>query len=246
MVRDALKASAREPDGFKDRVCFLLGLAERLRNGEPMLQALEHLQRGTETEPVRGFIEGLRTAIVERSSLGKVVERCADVFPPMVASLVDLGERLGELDVTLRMAGEWLRKGEYRVNPHAFADASLYPLRSCMRQGISQGADHLVMDTRGDAAGFHIEMEMPDGKRSEALRLHPKYGIRRWAVELKMLTILDKRQKGDVLTGRLRVRLNPQDEQEALLPITYRPYCQGGLVFEEIRINLSRESGDRA
>ena len=51
---------------------------------------------------------------------------------------------------------------------------------------------------------------------------------------LKALTILDAEQSGDTLTGQLRIRLDPE-EQERLFPITFH-YFRGG---QEVRIRLS-------
>ena len=70
-------------------------------------------------------------------------------------------------------------------------------------------------------------------KRSDAWPIWPQH----WGetrTDLKALTILDAEQSGDTLTGQLRIRLDPE-EQERLFPITFH-YFRGG---QEVRIRLA-------
>ena len=76
---------------------------------------------------------------------------------------------------------------------------------------------------------------MADGTRRNAEGLEHPNRVLVDLPELKMRTLLDSHQSGDALTGRLRIRLEPNDAQEVLLPISYRPFRDG----VEVRIGVS-------
>lgn len=103
----------------------------------------------------------------------------------------------------------------------------------------------LVIDTRRTAAPpgavgrpemVWLERGMPDGSVKTAIPLARAGHMPDYLTELRMRTVLEPRQTGDVLAGMLQVRLQPQDE-EAKFPIRYYPYRDG----EEVRILPSPE-----
>ena len=99
-------------------------------------------------------------------------------------------------------------------------------------------SDEVVGLGRELAQGSHeavwLERELPDGSRERSLFLHRPGYMGEYLTHMRMTTILDEHQKGDAITGRLRIRLNPEDEHESLFPIRYRPFRDG----EEVRISL--------
>jgi RNA polymerase sigma factor (sigma-70 family) len=245
MVGDTLRANAPEPEETGDCFTFLFKAAQRMSDGVPIIRLLALGAEEARTEALRGAILGVRAAVEEGSSIGQAMARHPDIFPAMAVWLVEVGEYLGELDVTARMAGQWLRDGEYETDPYAFTNASTYHLRRGLREAIADGATAVVIDSGrtsplGDVKGrpemVWLEREMPDGFREPIIHVTHPGDIGSYLTGLRMLTMLDEHQKGDELTGRLRIRLDPGDAEEVLLPISFGPY-RGG---EEVRIQIGR------
>jgi hypothetical protein len=122
-----------------------------------------------------------------------------------------------------------MRKGKYQVDPYVFVGASSYRLRLSLRKAIASGALEVVIDSRrlaplpgrkDEVNMVWIEMVMPDGARERVEHAAGPWYFADWAAGLRMRTILDEQQEGDVMTGELRIRLNPEDREEALFPIT--------------------------
>jgi RNA polymerase sigma factor (sigma-70 family) len=241
MVEDTMKAHAPKPDETSDRVAFLLKAAQRMSDGIPFMQVFALAADEAKTEPLRDAIKSVRASVEQGGSLGEAVADYPGLFPAMVVWLIGVGEYLGEVDVTMRMAGQWLRDGEYQVDPHAFTGASTYHLRRGLSQAIVEGATAVVIDSgrtapQTDVAGrpevVWLEREMPDGSRQPFVPLTHPGNVGPYLTELRMLTILDERQQGDEMTGILRIRLDPGDKEEAMFPVSFRPYRDG----EEVRI----------
>lgn len=254
MVDDTMKAHAREPDETSDRVSFLVRAAQRMSEGIPMCQLLSLAADEVKTEALRDAIASVKASVEQGSSIGEAMAGYPDLFPAMVVWLIDVGEYFGELDVTMHMAGQWLRDGEYQTDPHAFTQASTYHLRRGLSQAIAEGATAVVFDTRrtvpqmgvaGSPEAVWLEREMPDGSRGPAVPLTHPGNVGAYLTELRMLTVLDKRQQGDELTGRLRIRLDPADAQEVLLPISFRPYPDGEEVLIRTRVEPAATHGRR-
>lgn len=246
MVAGTLRADAPNPDEVSDRVSFLLRAAERMAQGIPLFRILDELAKEARTARVRDAIEDLNAALKKGKTVSQALGDQQDLFPPMVVWLVEIGEGLGQLDVTMRMAGEWLHRGEYEVDPYAFAEARFYRLRQAVKKAMADGATALVIDTRRTEPlprtktrpeVVWLEREMPDGSREKVVHLGGSQWMPSYLGELRMLTILEEHQEGDAITGKLRIRLEPQDAEEVLLPISYRPFRDG----EEVRIRLSVE-----
>jgi RNA polymerase sigma factor (sigma-70 family) len=106
MVEDALKSNVPDPEEFEDRVSFLFRTAQLLEEGVRVLDIIGRVGREARTEAVRSTAQRLLNSITEGSSISEALAKHDDLFPQMVISLIDMGERLGMVDVTMRMAGE--------------------------------------------------------------------------------------------------------------------------------------------
>jgi hypothetical protein len=159
----------------------------------------------------------------------------------MVIWLIEAGEYLWSLNDTARMAADWLQRGEYNVDPYAFAWFPFGYLQREIKKGLAKGVTALVIDTRrtkevprakGKPKLVWLQRELPSGSLEDVWPLPGRVG--EYLVGLRALTILDEHQKGEAITGNLRMRLQPQDAAEIMLPVTYRPFRDG----EEVRILL--------
>ena len=115
-------------------------------------------------------------------------------------------------------------------------------VRGAVKQAITRHACEMVIDStklapppgRDEPQLFWVELVTDDGKRE---RLSPVGVPRQMPLldeQLKAFTVLDQLQEGDSMTGTLRIRMDPEDRDEAHFPIRYRPLPDG----EEIRIHL--------
>ena len=169
---------------------------------------------------------------------------CEGIFPPMVISLINDGETFGVLDQTARMAGQWLRDGRYETDRGMFASGGYFVnrVRDAIKQAIARPACEIIIDGtklapppgRAEPQLVWIELVTDEEKRE---RLSPVADPRQMSLldeQLKAFTVLDRLQEGDSMTGTLRIRMDPEDRDEAHFPIRYRPLPDG----EEIRIHL--------
>jgi len=241
MVKDELEAKAPDPSEMSGRITFLLGLAERLAKGEPILYVLKTLEQEAESQALRAVIREVHDSVDSGGTLCEPLAAHAKLFPPMVIWLIEAGEYLWSLNDTARMAADWLQRGEYNVDPYAFAWFPFGYLQREIKKGLAKGVTALVIDTRrtkevprakGKPKLVWLQRELPSGSLEDVWPLPGRVG--EYLVGLRALTILDEHQKGEAITGNLRMRLQPQDAAEIMLPVTYRPFRDG----EEVRILL--------
>ncbi|NLX05628.1 MAG: sigma-70 family RNA polymerase sigma factor [Phycisphaerae bacterium] len=241
MVEDTLKENSPQRDEASDRVRFMLGHAERIGQGVPILAGLEAARDQMTTQKMRNHAQEVIDDVLAGRSIRESLVKRRWLLPPMVLLLIQAGEYLGELDVLMRMAGHCLREGHYEADPDAFTRAKDYLLRRVLKQGLAKGAQAVVMDSRRVSPmpdlkerydKIWIELLMPDGSRERVEPLCPPDHFNKCSAGIKMDTILDRQQEGDQLTGMFRLRLDPADSTEQLFPITFQPFRDG----EEIRI----------
>ena len=106
MVADTLRSNAPNPEEARDKVSLLLEFGERIGRGEPILTALGALREETESENLRDIIRHMEAAISAGRCVSEALAEHDDLFPPMVLSLINDGERFGILDQTMPLAGE--------------------------------------------------------------------------------------------------------------------------------------------
>ena len=241
MVADTLRSKAPKPEEARDRVRFLLGFGERIGKGQPVLAALCALSDETESTELRDVIRCLQEAVSAGRSVSEALAERADLFPPMVLSLIEDGERFGILDQTMPLAGLWLRDGQFSVDPNLFADTLTFKTRRYVREAKNAGATEIVIDST--QVGRHpddpkapvvwVEHVMFDGTRKRADYMHPG-SFSHISEEMRSLTVLDQHQEGDIMRGTLFPDMVPGGAQGAALPVSYHPLRNG----EVIRIRL--------
>ncbi|BAU24078.1 pilus assembly protein PilC [Caldimicrobium thiodismutans] len=95
----------------KELAEFLHHLAFLLRSGVPLITSLEDLEKETKNPKLKREINKIRIAITRGETFRSAVEK-TKLFPPVVISLIQIGEESGTLDRTLEEASKHL----YRVD----------------------------------------------------------------------------------------------------------------------------------
>ena len=75
-------------------------LGTLIRNGVPMIEALDVLSKTVDNEIVRAEVANARKGITDGLSLSKSMKR-TDVFPPMMVNMISVGEESGSLENAL-------------------------------------------------------------------------------------------------------------------------------------------------
>jgi RNA polymerase sigma factor (sigma-70 family) len=242
MVADTLKSNAPDRNEARDMVSFLLEFAQRTGDGQPIVAALKEMLEDTESERLRGVIQHMEAKISAGGCVSESLKELEGLLPPMVLTLIEDGERFGILDLTLQCAAEWLRDGEFTVDPHLFAGGLTSNIRRYVQQGLDAGAAEIVIDSTRtgphpkapDRPVVWVEQVMPDGTRKQAEYIHPGY-FEDVSLQTRNLTILDEHQEGDALTGTLFAGLMPSNTQVREARVSYQPVRNG----EVIRIRLT-------
>jgi RNA polymerase sigma factor (sigma-70 family) len=246
MVADTLKSSAPDRDEARDKVSFLLEFAERIGAGQFVLKSLQAIGENTRSEKLRAVIRHAEASIHAGGSVSGALRELEDVFPPMVLTLIEDGERFRNLDLTLPCACRWLRDGSFSVDPLLFAGGLTSLIRRYVKNGLDAGAVELVIDSTRigphpdapDKPVVWVEQVMPDGTQRQEDNMDPR-SFRGLSKHLRNLTILDEHQEGDCLTGTLFAGLMPSNTDPAPARVSYQPLRDG----EVIRIRFaSRET----
>jgi len=244
MVKDTLRENAPTPDEMSERITFIFRLAERLEEGIPLQSSLQLLSQELKTGRLKKIVSEMQSALASPGfTIHAMFAKCPELFPPMVVALIEDGEYFGIVDQTARLAGEWLRHGRFTVDPFVYPRAFDGLLCRTLQRGIEQDAASVVINSThqtllpraNNAPIIWPEFEMPAGElqASDIWPIQPRlWGTIRTGLKAK--TILDPEQSGDVLTGRLRIRPDPAQE-ERLFPIAFRYFPCG----EEVRIVLA-------
>ncbi|MCY2932197.1 MAG: sigma-70 family RNA polymerase sigma factor [Planctomycetota bacterium] len=231
MVKHTLRDKAPAPALMRDRTEFVLGLAQQFAEGIPFRRAMETCRGKARTKQLKAVIGGIIDDIFQRRihSLHEAMRRHPELFPPVVVGLVEDGETVGELDKTLRYAGQWLLEGRYEPDRFLF--------QRCMWDGrtIAQaqalGGRALTIrnsspvprtaDSRPPEQPW-AEVTLANGRtvHLEPDMFHVAHGVYQ---AMKLNTVLDARQRGDVQTGVLRTRPAPEAAAESCFRIRFAP-----------------------
>lgn len=105
------------PFSFKGKVTrkalaeFLHHLAFMLRSGIPLITSLEDLEKETKNKRLKAEISHIRRGIMQGETFRSALEK-TKLFPPVVLTLIQIGEESGTLDRTLEEASQHL----YRID----------------------------------------------------------------------------------------------------------------------------------
>lgn len=85
-------------------------LSTLLNAGLPLERALAAVIEQTEQQRSRQLLEGLRTTLLQGSSLAAALEQQAGVFPPLYRALVHAGELSGRLGLVMARLADYLER----------------------------------------------------------------------------------------------------------------------------------------
>ena len=95
----------------KDLAEFLHQLSIMLRSGLPLLTILDELEKEIKGTGLKNIIKKVKTGLLSGETLSQTVSKIK-VFPPIVVTLIQIGENTGTLDKTLEEASKHLYKVE--------------------------------------------------------------------------------------------------------------------------------------
>jgi len=94
---------------------FARTLGSMLSSGVNIIQAMEIAKNVANNSVIGGVIDGAKTAVIEGSSLAAPLRQSRE-FPSMVVTMIEVGERAGELDeMLLRVADTYDQQVETTV-----------------------------------------------------------------------------------------------------------------------------------
>lgn len=110
---------------YKDIAVFCRQFATMINAGMPIPDILDVLGRQTENSRLKTGIESLYHGVQKGKSLSNAMGMERDIFPELLANMVEAGELSGTLDRVMdRMAGHYEK--EYRIRQKA-KNAFVYP-----------------------------------------------------------------------------------------------------------------------
>lgn len=126
------KSRGKVSDG--ERAAVLRDLATMVEAGVPFVEALDAVAMAKPKPAVERPLQRIRTTIVEGGSISAAMRASGDLFPPLVADVVNVAEKGGRLDNALDNAASYLeRAADLR---RKVANASMYPLVMMSISGI--------------------------------------------------------------------------------------------------------------
>ena len=110
----------------RELVVFTLQLATLVKAGVPLLQGLTTLARHSSDSTLRDILYDVGKCVKSGNPLGSSLRAHPEVFSPWYVGMVEAGEAIGALDVTLQRLADSLEK---RLNlMHQVRAALVYPL----------------------------------------------------------------------------------------------------------------------
>ena len=105
---------------------FTRQLATLVRSGLPLDEALAAVSQQSESKKVKRIALGVRSAVLEGSSLAQALNQFPNAFPPLFRATVEAGEQSGKLDTILERLAEYVERRQ-ELNQKVML-ASLYPI----------------------------------------------------------------------------------------------------------------------
>jgi type IV pilus assembly protein PilC len=84
-------------------VHFARTLALLLSSGVPVLEALKNTRETISNRAVRKVVDGMIDRVLHGENLSEPLLKAGNYFPPMVGSMVKVGEETGQVDSSLTM-----------------------------------------------------------------------------------------------------------------------------------------------
>lgn len=91
-------------------ITFSRQLATLLESGVPVMRSLELLEEQTTSRPLLRAVRGIARSIRGGATFADAIAEHPAVFPPMYARMVELGERTGRIEDTLRQVATYMER----------------------------------------------------------------------------------------------------------------------------------------
>ena len=109
-----------------ERAAILRDLATMVEAGVPFVEALDAMAIAKPKPAIENPLQRIRATIVGGGSISAAMRAAGDLFPPLVADVINVAEKGGRLDAALDNAAAYLeRAADLR---RKIANASMYPL----------------------------------------------------------------------------------------------------------------------
>ncbi len=105
---------------------FTRQLATLVRSGLPLDEALTAVSQQSESKRVKRIALGVRSSVLEGSSLAQALNQFPNAFPPLFRATVEAGEQSGKLDNILERLAEYVERRQELQQKVLLA--SLYPV----------------------------------------------------------------------------------------------------------------------
>ena len=105
---------------------FTRQLSTLVRSGLPLDEALTAVSQQSESKRVKRIALGVRSSVLEGSSMAQALNQFPNAFPPLFRATVEAGEQSGKLDVILERLADYVERRQELQQKVLLA--SLYPL----------------------------------------------------------------------------------------------------------------------
>lgn len=127
------KAAAQQSSVFNNRgsisstelSLFTRQLATLVRSGLPLDESLAAVSQQSESKRVKRIALGVRSGVLEGSTLALALNQFPNAFPPLFRATVEAGEQSGKLDNILERLAEYVEKRQVMRNKVLLA--AVYP-----------------------------------------------------------------------------------------------------------------------
>jgi len=109
-----------------DLIFFSRQMYTLLKSGIPILAALKDLGQSTPSKAMQQAIEDIHSALGNGKELSTALRQHSEIFPPLFASIVEVGESSGNLDESFQLLATYLDKERELSNN--IRSALRYPL----------------------------------------------------------------------------------------------------------------------
>ena len=109
-----------------DLIFFCRQMYTLLRSGIPILSALRDLGKSTQSKTMQETIEEIHNSLGNGQELSTALRQHPTIFPPLFASIVEVGESSGNLDESFQLLATYLDKARELGNN--IRSALRYPL----------------------------------------------------------------------------------------------------------------------
>ncbi|HEY8172036.1 MAG TPA: type II secretion system F family protein [Dehalococcoidia bacterium] len=94
----------------RDLVTFARQLATLLESGVPVMRSLELLESQAQSRPLLRAIRGVSRTVRGGTTFAEAVREFPTIFPPIFGRMIEVGERTGRIEDTLRQVASYLER----------------------------------------------------------------------------------------------------------------------------------------